>query len=213
MSSPTTTARTTARTSDKPKCVADFLARRRVCRVAADEDTRAAASRARDAILSAEQIASHDQGTCTKDDHPRDWRCTVCARHFPWLRNYEKHRCHTCDTMANYVHEAILTAGRDERRAVKPGTARDRGLRPEYEFDSDYCESDYCDEVLDLTCAMCGCRISRARFHRDKLCGECGLHSEGSSDEESRLEPDHECYDDDDNCQLNKEFYYNYNSD
>ena len=86
--------------------------------------------------------------------------------------------------MVNYVTDAIIKMAPTEPFTYKPGTARDRGLRHEYEYDSDYNSEDYVGSILDLTCAQCGDHITRDRFlHKHKLCGDCGLSSSEDCEE------------------------------
>ena len=54
---------------------------------------------------------STDQSTCMHSERP--WVCALCKRHFPWLCNYSGMRCHSCETMVDFVSRAMcLVASR-----------------------------------------------------------------------------------------------------
>ena len=38
----------------------------------------------------------------------RPFKCSVCKRSFPWLHDWTAARCHTCDTMVDFVTRAIV---------------------------------------------------------------------------------------------------------
>ena len=47
-----------------------------------------------------------DTSTCMRSERP--FVCSTCERSFAWLRNYSESRCHSCDTMVEYVSGKIL---------------------------------------------------------------------------------------------------------
>jgi hypothetical protein len=71
-------------------------------------DMRAASSSARDAIMEAPVAPPVSTSTCMRSERP--FACTVCKRNFPWLRNFSKFRCHTCETMVDYVSTCVAMA-------------------------------------------------------------------------------------------------------
>ena len=88
---------------------------------------------------------STDQSTCMHSERP--WVCALCKRHFPWLRNYSGMRCHSCETMVDFVSRAMcLVASRT--KPPDSDSESDDGPTPRRDHDEQFF-FDYASEMND----------------------------------------------------------------